>query len=66
MKDVSASWVARRTGLSVSFVSRLLRGERKPSMNTTVTLSKALGMSTDDVIRWLGWGKNGKRRESAE
>lgn len=57
MKDVTVSQIARKSGLSVSFVSRLMSGKRKPSMATLIGLAQNLDMSTDEVIRWL-WRKN--------
>jgi len=62
MNKVSMSELSRRTGLSVSFISRLIRGKRKPSMNTIIKLSVATGMNEDKVLRWLGWRKNGRRK----
>jgi len=62
MNKVSMSELSRRTGLSVSFISRLIRGKRKSSMNTIIKLSVATGMNEDKVLRWLGWRKNGRRK----
>ena len=62
MNKVSMSELSRRTGLSVSFISRLIGGKRKPSMNTIIKLSVATGMNEDKVLRWLGWRKNGRRK----
>ena len=62
MNKVSMSELSRRTGLSVSFISRLIRGKRKPSMNTIIKLSVATGMNEDKVLRWLGWRKSGRRK----
>ena len=62
MNKVSMSELSRRTGLSVSFISRLIGGKRKPSMNTIMKLSVATGMNEDKVLRWLGWRKSGRRK----
>ena len=62
MNKVSISELSRRTGLSVSFISRLIRGKRKPSMNTIIKLSVATGMNEDKVLRWPGWRKSGRRK----
>ena len=62
MNKVSMSELSRRTGLSVSFISRLIGGKRKPSMNIIIKLSVATGMNEDKVLRWLGWRKSGRRK----
>ena len=62
MNKVSMSELSRRTGLSVSFISRLIGGKRKPSMNTIIKLSVATGMNEDKVLRWPGWRKSGRRK----
>ena len=62
MNKVSMSELSRRTGLSVSFISRLIGGKRKPSMDTIIKLSVATGMNEDKVLRWLGWRKSGRRK----
>lgn len=39
----SASWLAKRAGLSVSHVTRILRREREASPDTAVALSRVTG-----------------------
>jgi transcriptional regulator with XRE-family HTH domain len=48
--------IARRSGISVSGVSRLLRGRRIPRMDTAVKLAKGMGISLDELMRRLPSG----------
>jgi len=60
-KHKSLSLIARRAGISVSFLSRMKRGERRPSVTTLIKLSKSLHMTTDNIIKWLGINGGNKR-----
>ena len=47
--SLSSHELARRCNLDPSHVSRILRGERKPSIGVAKTLAAALGMSLDEL-----------------
>lgn len=57
----TVSDLAERTGLSVSFISRVLRGQRTPSAYSLIALANSMGISTDTLIEKLGLKKS--RRE---
>lgn len=42
--------IAKRTGLAESTISRLLSGQQQPGVNTLLRLSRAYGVSTDDLM----------------
>jgi len=52
-KNLSQAALARRSGLSVSYVSMLERGQRAPTLGTLEALATALGISP---LRLLGKG----------
>ncbi len=43
--------LAERSGISLSFLGHIERGSRKASIETLVSLSNALGMSTDYLLQ---------------
>ena len=45
--------IARKSGLSPSGVSRLLRGHREPRLGTALKLAKAMGISIEELTRRL-------------
>jgi transcriptional regulator with XRE-family HTH domain len=45
--------LARATGLTTSFVSRLLRGQRTPTMNTAMKLATELGVTLEDLFDYI-------------
>ena len=55
--------LAKHTGLSISHVSRIMRGDRKPSLYALIRLSKAMKVPVERLIRKLGlkgverWGR---------
>lgn len=53
------SEIARRTGLSVSHVSRVMRKERKPSLGTMFKMAQVMGLSANQMMRKLGVGRRG-------
>lgn len=57
-QKLSQGVLAKRSGLSVSYVSMLERGLRVPALDTLEALSRGLGVSP---LRLLGGG-DGKRR----
>lgn len=46
--------LARRARVSPSHVSRVLSGEATPGLDLVVGLSRALGVSTDEICRMAG------------
>jgi len=44
-RKLSQKAVARKAGVSISYISMLERGERTPPLETLETLAKALGVS---------------------
>lgn len=55
--------IARETGLSVSFVSRVLRGKRDPSVSSLLRLAKALNMTIAQLVKAL---RKEKRKNDKE
>ncbi len=53
---LSQETVARKSGLSVSYVSMLERGERTPPLDTLVSLAKALQVSPLYLLQGLATG----------
>lgn len=45
-QERTASWLARRTGMSPSYVTRVLQGERRPSDEFKAKAADALGVPT--------------------
>lgn len=43
-QERTASWLARRTGKSPSYVTRVLRGQRRPSADFKARSAEALGV----------------------
>ncbi|MQR93698.1 helix-turn-helix domain-containing protein [Fictibacillus phosphorivorans] len=53
-RKMSQTQLAKATGVSDGYISRLLRGERKaPSVPITVSIIKTLGMPTSYLLRVL-------------
>lgn len=50
-RKLSQQTIAKKTGLSVSYVSMLERGQRTPPLETLAALAKALGVSPLDLFR---------------
>lgn len=48
--DLSMNQIATRTGLSVSFIGYLERGQRRPSVETLAKVAWALGVSLTDLL----------------
>ena len=57
-RNLSQQAVAKKAGVSVSYVSMLERGMRTPPLETLEVLAKGLGMSPLDLFR------DGARRRS--
>ena len=58
------SEISRRTGLSVSHVSRVMRGIRRPSLNAATWIAWEMGMSVDKFLRlYLRKNRAVKRRK---
>jgi transcriptional regulator with XRE-family HTH domain len=45
--------IHRRTGLSISHISRIFRGERKPSVDALVVIAKAVNLPVESLLRIL-------------
>lgn len=45
------AWLAERAGVERSTVSRLLKGERHPTLDTLQCLAPALGVSVDELVQ---------------
>ncbi|MCW2747862.1 MAG: family transcriptional regulator [Nocardioidaceae bacterium] len=50
-KDVTLAKLSRTTGISVSTLSRLESGQRKPSLELLVPIVRALGVSMDELLK---------------
>ena len=50
-KDLSQGDVARILGVHRSYISGLERGRRNPSLLTVHKVAKALGVSTNDLLK---------------
>lgn len=50
----SYSEISRKTGISISHISRVLRKKRKPSWRVLKLLSKEMGIPVEKFIKKLG------------
>lgn len=50
---INYSEVARKSGLSVSFISRIMRRERDPSLHSFIQIAKAMGVDPNKMIKIL-------------
>ncbi len=57
LTKVNYSEVGRKIRMSACHVSRVLRGERTPTVRTLFLLSRALGRTADSLIKELGLDK---------
>ena len=58
MKEVNFCRISRNTGLSVSYVSRVMRGVRKnPSILSMELIAKELGVTIDYLRKKIKEGK---------
>ncbi len=55
-QKLSQETVARKSGLSVSYISMLERGERTPPLDTLESLAKALQVSPLYLLQGLATG----------
>ncbi len=46
--------MARATGISVSHVSRVLSGDREPSLHTLTVMAKAAGVGIEQMVGLIG------------
>ncbi|MFZ1238020.1 MAG: helix-turn-helix transcriptional regulator [Anaerolineae bacterium] len=46
--------LAKRAGISAAGISKLMSGDRQPGIDIIIGLSRALNVSTDDVLRYAG------------
>lgn len=61
-QGLSQETVARKAGLSVSYVSMLERGERTTPLDTLEALAKALGVSPLYLLQELEGSPKSRRR----
>ncbi len=60
-QKLSQEAVARKSGLSVSYISMLERGERTPPLDTLESLAKALQVSPLYLLQGLATGSRKAR-----
>ena len=60
IRGLCRSEVARKTGLSLSHVSRILSGQRTPSLGALVRIADYLGVTTDELIGELAELQDGR------
>lgn len=53
LNSINYSEIARKSNLSISFISRIMRGERTPSLRSSISISEAMGISMDQLVRLL-------------
>lgn len=66
--NANRSEVSRRTGISLSGISRILSGQRNPRSGNLLAIAQVLGLKMDDLYSWLKFikAKNRKRRGKAQ
>jgi transcriptional regulator with XRE-family HTH domain len=52
----SMSQVSRETGLSLSHISKMASGTRRPGVEAAILLSRALGVGVEDMLRAFDFG----------
>lgn len=52
-KPINLSEISRETGLSVSFLSRIMAGTRDPSLATLKLLAEHLGYTLDELVNLI-------------
>ncbi len=52
-KHINLSAIARAQNLNVSYLSRIFRGERRPSLTYCTAIAAMLGMTLDDFVQGL-------------
>lgn len=62
MLKFSPTVLARQTGYSVGHMSRVLRGERSPSVRCLKALARVTGFTTDQLIANVSHGGRGSDR----
>ena len=50
-KDISQTELARILGVDRSFVSNIENGKNNPTLSTITSLAKALGVSTNELLK---------------
>ena len=61
MEDRGYSRLARLSGLSVSFISRLFSGKGNPTLNTLIRLADARHMTVDRFVKELMRSRSARR-----
>lgn len=57
-RNNSTRAIARRTGLNISSVSRILNGKRNPSLATATRVATAMRVSVDRLIAIINTNRN--------
>ena len=52
-KSIRRGELARRTGYTIGHISRVLSGDRTPSLLCASRIAAALGLSLDDFNEWF-------------
>ena len=50
-RGLSESYLANEVGVSRMYISYLVRGLKQPSLDAHIRICKALGLSTDELIK---------------
>jgi transcriptional regulator with XRE-family HTH domain len=61
--EVNLSEVSRKTGYTLSHISRVFSSRREPSMRCLMAVAKALGLSVDETISLIEKGDSEKERQ---
>jgi transcriptional regulator with XRE-family HTH domain len=64
-KHINLSAIARAQGLDVSYLSRIFRGQRVPSLGHALKIAAILGMTVDDLVSGLQDRAEELKREHA-
>ena len=56
---INLNRLALKTGFSASYLGRVIRGERHPSMTCAIRLAQAMGMTVDELYDAIMRRKDG-------
>jgi len=62
MKKVSYTEISNRTGISISHISRVMRGKRIPSIRVLALLGWEMGLTLEQMLRKLKISKKTFKR----
>lgn len=63
---INLSAIARAQGLDVSYLSRIFRGQRTPSLKHCMKIAAILGMSLDDFVAGLEQRKEDIAKDNSD